>query len=145
MPWGVNRGTLPAMTTRPKVRPRSTSETSATSKSMPGPRRRAVAIIDGSRSTPTTGIPLRDSSIATLPLPHPASSTEDGSSSSHDERSFAMHVCPGGGKVVEALLVGVAVPGGRPAHGSEGKRVSWGSSAATSGWYPGSRAIGVSR
>ena len=46
---------------------------------MSGATRRAVASMDSSTSTPTTSMPWRASSIATRPVPHPASSTDDGS------------------------------------------------------------------
>ena len=103
-PAGVNSGTLPAMTTTSKVRPRSRSATSPSSsrvRARAGGRWRSST---GRGRRRRRGIPRRASSMATLPLPHPASRTEDGSERG-DEVSFAVHVDPGGGQVVEALLV----------------------------------------
>ena len=78
VPAGVKSGTLPAITTSSNVCPRSKAQRSSTRQSRSGERRRAVATIDASASTPTTATPRRASSRATRPVPQPASRTEVG-------------------------------------------------------------------
>ena len=76
-----------------------------------------MATIEGSRSMPTTSTPRRASSAATRPVPHPASSTVRGARRD-DAVGLAVDVDPGRGELVEAPLVGPAVPlggAGRPA------------------------------
>ena len=56
-------------------------------------RARAAASIDASTSTPTTWSPRRVSSIATRPVPQPASSTDAGTRLEREhERDLAVHV-----------------------------------------------------
>src|SRR5215213_5754404 len=68
--------TLPAISTASKRRPRSTSTRSPRTQVSSGALAVAFSNMDGSRSTPTTSRPRRASSMATRPVPQPASSTD---------------------------------------------------------------------
>ena len=80
VPGGTKMRTLPAMTTTSKVRPRSSagSARSPCTQVRSGALARAASSMASSTSTPTTGWPRRLSSMATRPVPHPASRTEPG-------------------------------------------------------------------
>ena len=88
--------TFPAITTTSKVRPNSRcgSVRSASTHSSAGALRRAASSIAASTSTPTTSRPRRLSSMATRPVPQPASRTRPGAVGV-DEVGLAVHVDAG--------------------------------------------------
>ena len=96
--------TLPAMTIPSKMQPRSTSARSASTQRMRGAFSRATANIAASRSTPTTSRPRRLNSMATRPVPQPASSTERGPERGH-KVGLTVDVVTLGCESVEARVV----------------------------------------
>ncbi len=111
-PSGVKIGTFPARSTTSKHRPRSISVRSRTSQVSSGARPAAVAIIDSSRSTPTTPMPRRASSRATRPVPQPASSTKEGCNCSTKSAS-PWTSTPEAASASKRCLIGLAVPAHR--------------------------------
>ena len=92
VPGATKMRTFPAITTTSKRRSGTTAG-SARSPSIhwsPGAFWRAASSMPGSMSTPTTSRPRRLSSMATLPVPHPASSTEPAPKDSTKEASPCM-------------------------------------------------------
>ena len=67
--------TFPAATIPSNLRLSSKSDRSASIQGMNGALFRATASIAGSKSIPTTSSPRRANSIATRPVPQPASKT----------------------------------------------------------------------
>ena len=80
VPGATKMRTFPAITTTSNGRSsvRAGSARSPSTQDSCGALRRATSSMRGSRSTPTTARPRRSSSMATRPVPHPASSTESG-------------------------------------------------------------------
>ena len=111
VPFGVNSGTLPAITTTSNARPRAS--VGEVARAPTRPRRTSPAPSRAStrrRRRRRPRCPRRASSIATRPVPHPASSTRRGLVRG-DERRLAVDVDARCGELVEPTLVVVAVPG----------------------------------